>query len=92
LDYSLNYLKAYYIIPIYLLLRYEKEKSHINAKHKADVENMEVLIQDKLQCISALEKRLEAEIQEKRQLVKSVIGVVQNVNIDSQSNSVRKLY
>jgi len=54
------------------------------------LERFEVLINDKLECISALEKRLEAEVQEKRQLVKSVMGVVKNVNIDSQSNSVSK--
>ncbi|XP_022175593.1 uncharacterized protein PFB0765w-like [Myzus persicae] len=67
--------------------RYEKEKAQINSKHREELEHFEVLIKDKLECISALEKRLEAEVQEKRQLVKSVMGVVKNVNIDSQSNS-----
>ncbi|XP_022167452.1 coiled-coil domain-containing protein 150-like isoform X1 [Myzus persicae] len=67
--------------------RYEKEKSLLNSKHREELERYEVLIKDKLECISALEKRLEAEVQEKRQLVKSVMGVVKNVNIDSQSNS-----
>jgi len=73
-----------------LILRYEKEKAQLNSKHREEVERLEVLIKDKLECISALEKRLEAEVQEKRQLVKSVMGVVKNVNIDSQSNSVSK--
>ncbi|XP_016662532.1 myosin-J heavy chain-like [Acyrthosiphon pisum] len=68
--------------------RYEKEKAQINSKHREEMERFEVLIKDKLECISALEKRLEAEVQEKRQLVKSVMGVVKNVNIDSQSNSI----
>lgn len=54
------------------------------------MEHFEELLKDKLECISSLEKRLEAEVQEKRQLVKSVMGVVKNVNIDSQSNSVSK--
>ncbi|XP_015373580.1 PREDICTED: amyotrophic lateral sclerosis 2 chromosomal region candidate gene 12 protein homolog [Diuraphis noxia] len=67
--------------------KYEKEKAQINSKHKEELEHFEELIKDKLECISALEKRLEAEVQEKRQLVKSVMGVVKNVNIDSQSNS-----
>jgi len=56
------------------------------------LEHFEILLKDKLECISALEKRLEAEVQEKRQLVKSVMGVVKNVNIDSQSNSVSKYH
>lgn len=47
-----------------------------------------MLIKDKSECIRVLENRLEAEVREKRQLVKSVMGVVKNVNIDSQSNSV----
>uniref|UniRef100_A0A2S2NYI8 Uncharacterized protein n=1 Tax=Schizaphis graminum TaxID=13262 RepID=A0A2S2NYI8_SCHGA len=67
--------------------RYEKEKAQLNSKHREELEHFEVLIKDKLECISSLEKRLEAEVQEKRQLVKSVMGVVKNVNIDSQSNS-----
>ncbi|XP_060880545.1 meiosis-specific nuclear structural protein 1-like isoform X1 [Metopolophium dirhodum] len=67
--------------------RYEKEKAQINSKHREELERFEVIINDKLECISALEKRLEAEVQEKRQLVKSVMGVVKNVNIDNQSNS-----
>ncbi|XP_060853971.1 rho-associated protein kinase 2-like [Rhopalosiphum padi] len=67
--------------------RYEKEKAQLNSKHREELESFEVLIKDKLECISALEKRLEAEVQEKRQLVKSVMGVVKNVNIDSRSNS-----
>lgn len=54
------------------------------------MEHFEILLKNKLECISSLEKRLEAEVQEKRQLVKSVMGVVKNVNIDSQSNSVSK--
>lgn len=64
--------------------------AQINSKHREELERFEVLIKDKLECISSLEKRLEAEVQEKRQLVKSVIGVVKNVNIDSQPNSVSK--
>lgn len=67
--------------------RYEKEKAQLNSKHKEELEHFEELLKDKLECISSLEKRLEAEVQEKRQLVKSVMGVVKNVNIDSQSNS-----
>ncbi|XP_008185728.2 microtubule-associated tumor suppressor 1 homolog [Acyrthosiphon pisum] len=67
--------------------RYEKEKTQLNSKHREELEHFEILIKDKLECISTLEKRLEAEVQEKRQLVKSVMGVVKNVNIDSQSNS-----
>ncbi|XP_060875400.1 microtubule-associated tumor suppressor 1 homolog [Metopolophium dirhodum] len=67
--------------------RYEKEKTQLDLKHRGELEHFEILIKDKLECISALEKRLEAEVQEKRQLVKSVMGVVKNVNIDSQSNS-----
>lgn len=49
---------------------------------------MELLLKNKSERISALEKYLEAEIQEKRQLAKSVMGVVKHVNIDSESNSV----
>ncbi|CAI6362973.1 unnamed protein product [Macrosiphum euphorbiae] len=67
--------------------RYEKEKTQLISKHREELEHFEILVKDKLECISALEKRLEAEVQEKRQLVKSVMGVVKNVNIDSQSNS-----
>ncbi|KAL4092325.1 hypothetical protein QTP88_026848 [Uroleucon formosanum] len=67
--------------------RYEKEKTQLNSKHREELEHFEILLKDKLECISALEKRLEVEVQEKRQLVKSVMGVVKNVNIDSQSNS-----
>lgn len=62
----------------------------MNAKHMSEVENLDVLIKDKSNRISELEKRLETEVQEKRQLVKSVMGVVKNVNIESQPNSVRK--
>lgn len=69
-------------------LRYEKEKEQLNAKHKENIESMEILLKDKSERISALEKYLETEIHEKRQLVKSVMGVVKNVNIDSQSNLV----
>lgn len=72
----------------FLILRYEKEKSQMFSKHTAEVENLEILLKNKSECISSLEKRLEAEVQEKRQLVKSVMGVVKNVNIESQSNSV----
>lgn len=60
----------------------------MNATHIAEVENLEAIIKDKSERISKLEKRLETEVQEKRQLVKSVMGVVKDVNIDSQSNSV----
>lgn len=70
------------------MFRYEKEKLQTNAKHLAEVESLESLLKDKTECISALQKRLDAEVQEKRQLVKSVMGVVKNVNIDSQTNSV----
>lgn len=52
---------------------------------------METLVKDKSESISTLKKHLDAEIQEKRQLVKSVMGVVKNVNIDSQSNSVTNI-
>lgn len=71
-----------------MMLRYEKEKLQISAKHLAEIECLESLLKDKSECISALQKRLDAEVQEKRQLVKSVMGVVKNVNIDSQTNSV----
>lgn len=60
----------------------------MNAKYTAELENLEKLLKDKSVYISTLEKRLEAEVQEKRQLVKSVMGVVKNVNIESQSNPV----
>lgn len=60
----------------------------MSAKHEVDVENMEALLRSKSERISTLEKRLEAEIQEKRQLVKSVMGVVKDVDIESQTNSV----
>lgn len=53
---------------------------------------MEILLKNKSERISALEKYLEAEIHEKRQLVKSVMGVVKNVNIDSQSTSVSNYF
>lgn len=69
--------------------RYEKEKVQTNAKHISEVESLEILIRNKSNRISELEKRLETEVQEKRQLVKSVMGVVKNVNIESQPNSVR---
>lgn len=71
-----------------LIFRYEKEKAQMYSKHTAEVENLEILLKNKSDCISSLEKRLEAEVQEKRQLVKSVMGVVKNVNIESQSDSV----
>lgn len=63
----------------------------MNATHTAKVENLEAIIKDKSERISKLEKRLETEVQEKRQLVKSVMGVVKDVNIDSQSNSVSNI-
>lgn len=72
----------------HLLFRYEKERTQLNNKHKEDIESLETLLKNKSERISALEKYLEAEIHEKRQLVKSVMGVVKNVNIDSQSTSV----
>lgn len=72
----------------YLIFRYEKEKTQINLKYKVEVENLEILVKEKSESISTLENRLAAEVQEKRQLVKSVMGVIKNVNIDSQSNSV----
>jgi len=72
----------------HLLFRYEKERTQLNNKHKEDIESLETLLKNKSERISALEKYLEAEILEKRQLVKSVMGVVKNVNIDSQSTSV----
>lgn len=34
-------------------------------------------------------KRLENEVQEKRQLIKNVMGIVNYIHIGSQSNSVR---
>jgi len=61
----------------------------MNTKYKSEVESLEILIRNKSNRISELEKRLEIEVQEKRQLVKSVIGVVKNVNIESEPNSVR---
>lgn len=60
----------------------------MNTKHTSEIKSLEIHLKNKSECISSLEKRLEAEVQEKRQLVKSVIGVVKNVNIESQSNSV----
>lgn len=72
-----------------MIFRYEKEKSHMNAKHSAEVERLEEILKDKSERISILEQRLDTEVQEKRHLVKSVMGVVKNVNVDSQSNSVR---
>ncbi|VVC30517.1 Hypothetical protein CINCED_3A001632 [Cinara cedri] len=71
--------------------KYDKEKAQINLKYTTEIENLETLIKEKSECISTLEQHLEAEVQEKRQLVKSVMGVVKNVNIDSQSNSFQKL-
>lgn len=68
--------------------RYETEKSQMISKHKAELENFEMILKDKSECIHALENRLEAEVREKRQLVKSVMGVVKDVDIDSQSISV----
>lgn len=60
----------------------------MNEKHKTELENLKILLKEKSECICALENRLDAEVQEKRQLVKSVMGVVKDVDIDSQSNSV----
>lgn len=68
--------------------RYETEKAQMISKHKAELENFEMILKDKSECIRALENRLEAEVREKRQLVKSVMGVVKDVDIDSQSISV----
>lgn len=87
----LNNSKLIFITEIhynFLIFRYEKEKAQMYSKHTAEVQNLEILLKNKSECISSLEKRLEAEVQEKRQLVKSVMGVVKNVNIESQSNSV----
>lgn len=69
------------------MFRYEKEKAQMNVKHITEIDNLEILIKEKSECISTLEKRLASEVQEKCQLVKSVMGVVKNVNIDSQQSS-----
>jgi hypothetical protein len=71
-----------------LIFRHEKDKAQINAKYTTELENLEKILKDKSVYISTLEKRLESEVQEKRQLVKSVMEVMKNVNIESQSNSV----
>lgn len=60
----------------------------MNAKHLSEVKRLEEILKDKSERISALEQCLDTEVQEKRKLVKSVMGVVKNVNVDSQSNSV----
>ncbi|XP_050534860.1 putative autophagy-related protein 11 [Daktulosphaira vitifoliae] len=65
--------------------KYEKEKLLNSQKHSSELEKFQKIIKEKNECIKLLEKQLNAEILEKQQLVKSVIGVVKNVNVENQT-------